>query len=44
MSADRSAEGNWTTSPDDWEAWMELIDWQTLDWVPGADASANAAG
>jgi len=44
MSADRSAEGNWIASPGDWEAWMELVDWQMLDWAPGADASAIPAG
>lgn len=44
MSADARSPSNWTAAPDDWEPWMELIDRETLDWIPDAPASAAQAG
>jgi hypothetical protein len=41
MSTNQNAQGNWTASSDDFEEWMELVDWETLDWIPDAPASAT---
>lgn len=32
MSTSRIAQGNWAAGPDDSEEWMQLIDWEMLEW------------
>ena len=44
MSTNETAPGNWTAGPDDLDAWMQFIDWETLDWIPDAPASAAQGG
>jgi hypothetical protein len=44
MSLNQSAQDNWKAGPDDLEEWMQLIDWETLDWIPDVSASATQDG
>lgn len=44
MSADTRTPADWTAGTEDWETWMHFIDWETLDWIPDAPASAAQAG
>jgi len=41
MSTNENAEGNWTAALADFEAWMQLVDWETPEWIADAPASAT---
>jgi hypothetical protein len=36
---DRQSPNGSSASNEEWEAWMQFIDWETLDWIPDAPAS-----
>jgi hypothetical protein len=38
MPADQNNQSNWTAGANEWEPWMELVDWDTLDWIPNLPA------
>lgn len=44
MSADARTAADWTAGTEDWEPWMQLIDWEMLDWISGTPASAAQIG